>query len=71
MRPIEAGIGERCIGIRAIERGAKALRIPTRDIELSCPLICAVAIEAAKTDANTQPRRTTFLQFIPLQISKD
>ena len=53
IRPIEPGIGARCIGIRAIERGV-----------LPCPLICAFAIEAAKTHATTQPRRTNFLQFI-------
>jgi hypothetical protein len=59
-------IGARCIGIRAIESGVKAPRIPIRDIELPCPLICAVAVEAAKTHATTQPRRTNFLQFIAL-----
>ncbi len=48
------------------EGGVKAPRIPIRDIELPCPLICAVAIEAAKTHATTQPRRTNFLQFIAL-----
>jgi hypothetical protein len=53
IRPIEPGIGARCIGIRAIERGV-----------LPCPLICAVAIEAAKMHATTQPRKTNFLQFI-------
>jgi len=66
IRPIEPGIGARCIGIRAIERGVKAPRIPIRDIELPYPLICAVAVEAAKTHAITQPRRTNFLQFIAL-----
>ena len=59
-------IGARCIGIRAIERGVKALRILIREIELPFPPICAVAIEAAKTHANTQPRRTNFLRFIAL-----
>src|SRR5437660_10748457 len=67
IRPIAPGIGARCIGIRAIERGVKAPRIPTRDIELRCPLTCAVAIEAANTHANAQARRTNFLQFIALQ----
>ncbi|OLD90380.1 MAG: hypothetical protein AUG81_02685 [Verrucomicrobia bacterium 13_1_20CM_4_54_11] len=62
IRPTEPGM--RCIGIRAIERGVNAPRIPIWDIELPCPLICAVAIEAAKTHATTQPRRTNFLQFI-------
>src|SRR5260370_23623041 len=71
LRPIEPGIGALCIGIRAIEPGVKAPRIPTRGIELACPLICAVAIEAAKAHATTQPRRRNFLQFIALQVSKD
>ncbi|PYK44811.1 MAG: hypothetical protein DME53_07070 [Verrucomicrobia bacterium] len=60
-----------CIGIRAIEPGVKAPRIPPRGIELACPLNCAVAIEAAKTHATTQPRKRNFLQFIALQVSKD
>src|SRR4030095_904863 len=66
IRRIEPGIGARCIGIRAIERGVKAPRIPTRGVELRCPRICAVAIEAEKTHATAQPRRTNFLQFIAL-----
>src|SRR5262245_19229583 len=66
IRPIERGIGARCIGIGAIERGVTAPRIPIRGIELACPLICAVAIEAAKTHGTTQPGRTNFLQFIAL-----
>src|SRR6267378_6174438 len=70
IRPIEPGIGARCIGIRAIEGGVKAPRIPIRDIELPCPLICAVAVEAAKTHATTQPRRTNFLQFIAYRFLK-
>src|SRR5437764_4786982 len=59
MRPIEPGIGARCIGIRVIECGV-----------LPCPLICAVAGAAIKTHAITQPRRTDFLQFIALQVSR-
>ena len=66
IRPIEPSVGAPCIGIRPIERGVKAPRIPIRDIELLCPLICAVAVEAAKTHATTQPRRTNFLRFIAL-----
>src|SRR4029077_10369756 len=66
IRPIEPGIGARCIDIRAVERGVKAPRVPTRGIELVCPVICAGAIEAAKTPATAQPRRTNFLQFIAL-----
>jgi hypothetical protein len=66
IRPIERGIGARCIGIGAIERGVTAPRIPIRGIELARPLICAVAIEAAKTHATTQPGRPNFLQFIAL-----
>jgi hypothetical protein len=54
------------MGIRTIERGVKAPRIPTRGVELRWPLICAVAVEAAKTHATAQPRRTNFLQFIAL-----
>jgi len=42
-------IGARCTGIRAVERGMKAPRIPGRGIELLCPLICAVAFETVKT----------------------
>src|SRR5206468_5835278 len=60
MRRIEPGIGARCIGIRAIECGV-----------LPCPLICAVAGAAIKTHAITQPRRTDFLQFIALQVSRN
>src|ERR1700719_2239908 len=71
IRPIEPGIGARCIGIGAIERGVTAPRIPIRGIALGRPLVCAVAIEAAKTHATTQPRRTNFLQFIELWVSKD
>jgi len=41
------------MGVGAIERGVKAPRIPIRDIELACALICAVAVEAAKTHAIT------------------
>src|SRR5882724_13256113 len=64
IRPIEPGIGARCIGILAIEGGIKAPRIPARDGEFPCGLIWAVAIEAAKTHATTQPTRANFLQFI-------
>src|SRR5438874_5019331 len=64
-------IGARCIGIRVIEGGVKAPRIPIRDTGLPCPLICAVAVEAAKTHATTQPRRTNFLQFIALWVSRN
>src|SRR5262249_48431033 len=66
IRPIEPGIGARCIGIGAIECGGKAPRIPSRGTELLWPLICAVTVEAAKTHATTQPGRTNFLQFIAL-----
>jgi len=66
IRPIGPSMGARCIGIRAIECGVKAPRIPIRGTELACPLICAVAVEAAKTHATTQPRRTNFLRFIAL-----
>src|SRR5207253_3479892 len=64
IRPIEPGIGARCIGIGAIERGVKAPRILIRYTELLWPFICAVAVEAAKAHAATQPRRMNFLQFI-------
>jgi hypothetical protein len=49
----------------------KAPRIPIRDIELPCPLTCAVAVEAAKAHATTQPGRTNFFPFIALFLSKD
>src|SRR5438067_2492208 len=71
IRPDEPGIGARCIGIRAIEPGVKAPRIPICDGELRCGLICAVAIETAKTHPTTQVRRTNFLQFIASQVTKD
>ncbi|PYJ16598.1 MAG: hypothetical protein DME94_04690, partial [Verrucomicrobia bacterium] len=70
IRPIEPDIGARCIGIGAIERGVKAPRVPIRYIGLPCPLICAVAVEAAKAHAATQPRRTNFLQFIAYRFLK-
>src|SRR5438874_11686755 len=59
-------IGARCIGIRAMEGGVKAPRIPIRDTGLPCPLICAVAAEAAKIHATTQSSTTKYLQFIAL-----
>src|SRR5215471_4662728 len=71
IRPTERDVGAPRIGIRAIEGGVKGLRTPIRDVELSCPVVCAVAIEAAKMYATAQPRRTNFLQFIALQVSKD
>src|SRR4029077_20823958 len=70
IRPIEPGIGPRWIGIGAIERGVKTPRVPIRDTELLWPVICAVAVEAAKTHAATQPRRTNFLQFIAYRFLK-
>src|SRR5205085_6326326 len=56
IRPVEPSMGARCIGIRAVE---------TR-----CPLICAVAVETAKTHGRMQLRRTNFFQFIILWVSK-
>src|SRR5881409_752109 len=70
IRPIEPGIGARCIGIGAIERGMKAPRVPIRYTGLPRPLICAVAVEAAKAHAATQPRRTNFLQVIAYRFLK-
>ena len=49
-------MGARCIDIRAVEAG--------------CPLICAVAVETAKTHWTIQPRRMNFFEFITLWISK-
>ena len=49
-------MGARCIGIRAVEPG--------------CPLICAFAVETAKTHVTTQLRRMNFFQFITLWVSK-
>jgi len=57
IRPVEPSMGARCIGIRAVE---------TR-----CPLICAVAVETAKTHGRMQLRRTNFFQFIILWVSKE
>src|SRR5207249_1608302 len=70
IRPIEPRIGARCIGIGAIERGVKAPRVLIRYTGLPWPLICAVAVEAAKAHAATQPRRTNFLQFIAYRSLK-
>jgi hypothetical protein len=56
--------------MRPIECGMEPPRIPIRGIELPCPLICAVAVEAAKTHAATQPRRMIFFEFITLFPSK-
>jgi hypothetical protein len=63
-------MGPRCIGIRPIECGMTPPRIPIRPIEPPCPLICAVAVEAAKTHAAAQPRRMIFFEFITLFLSK-
>jgi hypothetical protein len=63
-------MGPLCIGIRPIECGVKPPRIPSRGIEPPCPLICAVAVEAEKTHAATQPRRMIFFEFIALFPSK-
>jgi hypothetical protein len=71
IRPMEPGIGARCIGIRAIERGMEAPRVPIRCTGLPWPIICAVAVKAAKAHAATQPRRRNFLQFIAYRLSKD
>jgi hypothetical protein len=57
IRAVEPSIGARCIGIRAVEA--------------RCPIICAVAVETAKTHATTQlRRRMNFFQFITLWVSK-
>src|SRR5881394_190419 len=67
----EFSMGARCIGIRPIECDIGGPRIPIRDIEPPCPLICAVAVEAAKTNAATQPRRLIFFEFITFFLSKE
>src|SRR5439155_21838945 len=59
-------MGPRCIGMRPIECDIGGPRIPIRGIEPPCPLICAVAVDAAKTHAVTQPRRMIFFEFITL-----
>src|SRR5262249_9063198 len=64
-------IGPRCIGIRPIEWDIGAPRIPIPRIEPPCPLICAVAVEAAKTHAATQPRRMIFFEVITLFLLKN
>ncbi|PYK10222.1 MAG: hypothetical protein DME65_10525 [Verrucomicrobia bacterium] len=63
-------MGARCIGIRPIECDIGGPRIPIRGIEPPCPLICAVAVEAAKTHVATQPRRLIFFQFITFSFLK-
>jgi hypothetical protein len=45
-------------------------RIPIPPIEPPCPLICAIAVEAAKAHAATQPMRMIFFEFITLYLSK-
>jgi hypothetical protein len=47
-----------------------ALRIGIRAIGPCRPLICAVAVETAKTHGTTQLRRINFFQFIILWVSK-
>ena len=59
-------MGARCIGIRAVE----ARCIGIRAVEARCPLICAVAVETAKTHGTTQLRRINFFEFITLWVSK-
>src|SRR5262249_7875656 len=58
------------MGIPAIECGVKPPRIPIPPMEPPCPPI-AVAVEAAKTHAATQPRRMNFFAFITLFPSKE
>ncbi len=68
----EFSIGPRCIGIRAIEPRMGAPRIGIRAIEARCgPLICAVAVETAKTHGSTQLRRINFFQFINFMVSNN
>jgi hypothetical protein len=64
-------MGAPCIGIRAVEPSMGAPRIGIRAVEARCPIICAVAVETAKTDGITQLRRMSFLQFITLWVSKN
>ena len=66
IRPIECGMTPLRIPIPPIECGMEPPRIPIPRIEPPCPLICAVAVEAAKTHAATQPTRMNFFQFITL-----
>jgi len=67
----ELSIGARRIGIRAIEPNMGARCIDIRAIEARCPLICAVAVETAKTHGTTQLRRMNFFEFIVLWVSKN
>src|SRR5437763_1763292 len=67
----EPGIGPLCIVIPPIEYSRTPPRIPILDIEPPRPLICAVAVEAAKTHATTQPRRLIFFKFITFFLSKE
>src|SRR5262249_32370132 len=64
IRPIEWGMKPPRIGIPPIECGMKPPCIPIPPIEPPCPLICAVAFEAAKRQAAAQPRRMIFFEFI-------
>jgi len=66
----EFSIGARCIDIRPVEPSMGAGRIGIRAVEGPCPLICAVAVETAKTHGTTQLRRMNFFQFIILWVSK-
>ena len=63
-------IGARCIGTGAAVGGVKAPRVPIRGTELRCPPLCAVALDAAKTDAIKKPRTTIFVRFIALCFPK-
>jgi hypothetical protein len=70
-RRAEVSIGVRCIGIRAVEANIGVRCIGIRAIEARCPLICAVAVETAKTQGTTQLQRINFFQFITLWVSKN
>ena len=64
IRDIEA----RSIGIRIVE----ARCIGIRAVEARYPIICAVAVETAKTHGTTQlRRRMNFFDFITLLVSKN
>jgi hypothetical protein len=64
-------MGARCIVIRAVGPSIGAWCIGIRAVEARCPIICAVAVETAKTHGTTQLRRMNFFQFITLWVSKN
>jgi hypothetical protein len=59
-----------CIGIRAVGPSIEARCIGIRAVEARCPMICAVAVETAKTHDTAQLKRMNLFQFIALWVLK-